>query len=60
MKEGYKQGDMKPVVKDYQRSERSFPERDFGKTTEYIARQDRMQDKNAMKIRNTAYRGRYE
>ena len=59
MKEGVKQGDMSPVVKDYQRGESTYPERDFGKTTEYIARQDRIQRENSSNIKAKAYKGRY-
>lgn len=59
MKDGYIQGDMTPEVKDYQRSESSFPERGFSKTTEYIARQDRTQNEYCKDIKKQSYQGRY-
>lgn len=56
---GYEQGDMKPHVEDYQKSERDFPERGFSKTTEYIERQDRRQSEMSKDIDKQGYQGRY-
>lgn len=56
---GYKQGDMSPTVEDYQRPSKSFSQEGFSKTTEYVERQDRHQDKAASDIRKQAYNGRY-
>lgn len=58
-KAGYVQGDMSPHVEDYQRSEKSYAERGFSKTTEYIERQDRRQDRMTSKLDKQAYVGRY-
>jgi hypothetical protein len=56
---GHEEGDMRPVVEDYQRSESSFPERGFSRTTEYIERQDRRQNENSADIVKQGYKGRY-
>ena len=58
-KAGYEQGDMKPHVESYQKSEKDFAERQFGKTTEYIERQDREQSGMARDLDKQSYRGRY-
>lgn len=56
---GYHQGDMSPVVEDYQRPHKSFSQEGFSKTTEYVERQDKHQDMAAADIRKQAYNGRY-
>lgn len=58
-KEGYEQGDMKPVTENYQRPDSSFAEDQFGKTLNYIGRQDRTIDHEASQIRKQNYVGRY-
>jgi hypothetical protein len=57
--EGYVQGDMSPKVEDYQRPGSSFSQAGFSKTTEYVERQDRMQNEMAHDIEKQAYKGRY-
>lgn len=58
-KKGYKQGDMTPTVEDYQKPESSYPERQAGKTTEYISRQDKRQNEMSKDISKQHYKGRY-
>lgn len=58
-KRGYTQGDMSPSVKDYQKPEGDFAERQFGKTTEYVERQDKMQSGMAKGLNKQSYSGRY-
>lgn len=58
-REGYMQGDMKPNVKDYQKSEKCFSQKGFGTTLDYMNRQDRMQSKEASDLRKQDYKGRY-
>ena len=58
-KDGYTQGDMKPTVDSYQKSEKDFAERGFNKTTEYISRQDRRQGEFARGLDKQSYQGRY-
>ena len=60
MKDGYKQGDMSPEVKDYQPKMASYSQKDFNKTTEYIQRTDKTVDKQASKVKGQSYKGRYE
>ena len=45
---------------DYQPSNKEFAGMQEGKTTEYIARRNKTQDKMAMKVRGQNYHGRYE
>lgn len=56
---GHAQGDMSPVVEDYQRPSKSFSQEGFSKTTQYVERQDKHQDAAASDIRKQAYNGRY-
>lgn len=56
---GVMQGDMSPVIEDYQRPTKSFSQEGFSKTTEYVERQDKFVDKAAADIRKQAYEGRY-
>ena len=58
-KAGYSQGDMKPMVKDYQKPAKDFSQSGFSKTLDYIERQDRMQGQMAKDITKQAYKGRY-
>lgn len=58
-KRGYDQGDMRPTVESYQKSEGDFAERGFNKTTEYIERQDRRQGEFAKDLNKQSYQGRY-
>ena len=61
MKEkGYKQGDMSPEVKDYQPKSASYSQSDANKTTEYVSRRDKIQEKVASGLKKQAYKGRYE
>ena len=56
---GKNQGDMSPKVDDYQRPEKSYSDKGFSKTTQYIERKDAQQTKWAGKIKNNSYEGRY-
>jgi hypothetical protein len=56
---GHTQGDMSPVVEDYQRPMKAFSQEGFSKTTQYIERQDKHQTEAAHDIKKQAYMGRY-
>lgn len=56
---GYKQGDMAPHVKDYQKPEKDYSQRGFSKTDEYIERRDHFEGKEAKQVEKQAYKGRY-
>lgn len=58
-KKGYDQGNMAPKVEDYQKPDAAFSQKQPGKTTEYIARQDRQQKEAASDVNKQAYKGRY-
>lgn len=58
-KAGYKQGEMSPKVKDYQKPMKDYSQRDANRTTEYIERQDRQQSDDARQVSKQAYKGRY-
>lgn len=58
-KKGYVQGDMKPSVEEYQKPMSNYSQSQFGKTTEYMSRQDKIQNKEASEIKGQAYKGRY-
>ena len=58
-KKGYVQGDMKADVNDYQKPISNFSQADANKTTEYVARQNAFVGKEASKVKNQAYKGRY-
>ena len=58
-KHGYTQGDMKPMVEDYQKPEKDFAERGFSKTTEYVERQDERQSGMSKGLNKQVYKGRY-
>ena len=56
---GKDQGDMAPHVEDYQRPSADYSQEQFGKTLNYIERQDRMQKSEASQVKKQAYKGRY-
>lgn len=56
---GHRQGDMSPHVEDYQRPHGAFAEEGFSRTTDYIARMDKHQEKQAHDVKKQAYMGRY-
>lgn len=58
-KKGYIQGDMSPKVEDYQAPMSVYSQKEFGKTTEYIERQDRLRNMAAKDVEKQAYKGRY-
>lgn len=56
---GDRQGDMAPLVEDFQRPDSNYSQRQFSKTTEYEERHNRMGNESAREIEGQAYRGRY-
>ena len=56
---GHEQGDMSPVVDDYQKPMKDYSQSGFSKTTEYVERQDAFQAKEATEIKKQDYKGRY-
>jgi hypothetical protein len=58
-KAGYNQGDMSPKVEDYQRPMNNYSQEQFGKTLQYVERQNSQQEKQASGIKKQAYKGRY-
>jgi len=56
---GHDQGNMSPTVEDYQRPASDFSQAQFGKTLEYIERQDKRQGEMAHDIKKQGYQGRY-
>lgn len=58
-KKGYTQGDMSPKVEDYQKPMSSFSQEQFGKTLNYVERQDKIQGQLASGIKRQSYKGRY-
>lgn len=56
---GYDQGSMTPVVESYAAPEASYSQKQFGTTTNYIARQDRTVVSQAKEVNKQAYKGRY-
>ncbi len=59
-RKGYDQGDMSPVVENCAMPEKDFSQSPFGKTTEYIERQNKQQSNNASQLRKQDWKGRYE
>lgn len=57
---GYVQGNMSPDVKDYQPKMSSYADNQPNKTTEYVSRRDKIQDKMASGIKKQEYKGRYD
>lgn len=51
---------MTPKVESYQKKESAYAERYTQSPTEYISRNNRMQDKEASQLRKQAYKGRYD
>lgn len=58
-KAGYTQGDMSPKIEDFQRPQAVYSQKDFNKTTEYIERHNKTEEKEARGIEKQAYKGRY-
>lgn len=56
---GDKQGNMSPHVEDYQRPHSTYSQQFMSKTTQYVERQNRIQNENAKDIEDKAYKGRY-
>jgi hypothetical protein len=56
---GADQGDMSPVVEDFQRPTKDFSQEGFSKTLQYIERKDKLNSKQASTIRKDGYEGRY-
>ncbi len=56
---GYVQGDMSPKVEDYQKPMSNYSQEPFGKTLNYIERQDSHQSKASSDMKKQAYKGRY-
>jgi len=56
---GVEQGNMSPVVEDYQKPHSDYSQEGFNKTLEYVERQDAFQGREAKEIEKQAYRGRY-
>jgi len=60
MKDGYRQGDMDPEVKDYQTPASAYAESFDQAPLRYIERNNRMREKEASKVRSQKYMGRYD
>lgn len=58
-KAGYSQGDMSPTVSDYQTPSSAFSQQQFGTTTGYVDRTDKLMSQAAGKMRSSGYKGRY-
>lgn len=56
---GVNQGDMSPVVDNYERPMSEFSQKDFNKTTEYVDRRNRFDTKQASDLKKQDYKGRY-
>jgi len=56
---GHDQGNMSPHLKDYEKPEKDFAERQFSKTLDYVERQNKFQGKMAKEIDKQGYVGRY-
>ena len=56
---GYRQGDMKPEVKDWQKGYDCYAEKYDQAPLKYVERQDKSQKKAAAKLKSEAYKGRY-
>lgn len=59
-KKGEAQGNMAPVVDDFQPQSSAYFMKDPNKTTEYIERRDKIEGKQAGKVRSMEYKGRYD
>jgi len=58
-KEGYAQGNMRPVVEDFSLPASAFSQRGFSMTTEYQERNNAHQEMAARELEKQEYRGRY-
>lgn len=58
-KKGHTQGDMSPVVEDYQKPMSEYSQHYMNKTTDYIGRHNSYESKEASDIKKQAYKGRY-
>lgn len=56
---GLNQGDMSPVVEDYQKPVSEFSQAFMNKTTQYIERHNKYETKEASQIKKQDYKGRY-
>lgn len=59
MKDGYRQGDMAPEVKDYQCPKGAYSQMYDQSPTKYVERNNRMQEKEGAMLRKQEYKGRY-
>ena len=57
---GYRQGDMSPTVKDFQKPEGCYSQKYDQSPTRYMERQDYMQKHEAGKLRREDHKGRYD
>ena len=57
--QGNMPGDMSPKVEDYQKPMSNYSQEPFGKTLNYVERQDSHQNKAASDLKKQAYKGRY-
>lgn len=58
-KKGYMQGDMKPMVEDCQLPKSAYSENFNDSTLMYKERHNRMEAKEASKLKGESYKGRY-
>jgi len=58
-KKGYVQGQMSPDVEDYQKPLSNYSQEGFSKTTQYVERQDSIQNEMSKDIKRQGYKGRY-
>lgn len=58
-KKGYVQGDMSPTVENYQKPDSLYSQSFMNQTTDYIARRNSFDGKEAKEVRQQAYKGRY-
>lgn len=59
-KKGSDQGNMSPVVDDYQPKASAYWQSDANKTTEYVERRDSIEAKQASGVKKQEYKGRYD
>ena len=59
-KKGVDQGNMSPVVDNFQPESSAYFMKDANKTTEYIERRNKIEGKQAGKVRSMEYKGRYD
>ncbi len=59
-KKGSNQGDMNPMVSDYQPKSSAYFMKDMNKTTEYVSRRDKIESKQASGVKKQEYKGRYD